>query len=1359
MLLIILYLPLLYGQQSNLIPNSETPLVSPNFSNLSVVSSKILTIDQFSDKNNVIDSDLGNNASWTYIIGSSAWLEVKDNNATGSNEYPAGSEAGFIINDNSIDLLGSIKLTTYLGTTEQESKTGSSLLGLGILGGKAKIGFTTTKNFDRIRISFSALGVAGTINIYYAYVVKYVTGDPLSCNENNSYSRPNYPVGINPDNTGLEGVAVGSLSNVENTIDGDNSTFATMVVNVGVLNGACKLSVKDHIDSYSAGHFVGFDISSDDLLNIGLLSQIEIRTYMDGSQVETHSNTGLIASVSALSGSNRNVVGFIAQEEFNEVQLIIYSGVINFNLGETKVYGVVIKEFCEGDDLVCNTNVPLSVPEYPVFIDKTESGVVDIGLGSSVSDLDKILTTPSNDYATITRPLGSIKTVNITLKKELSNFDANTFAGFDIEFDGLVDLGILSSVTVSLLNDDVLVATASNTNLIAAGIPLLSGTGRGVIGIVGGSEYNTIRLSIDFGLIDVGVLSNIKIYGVVVKSFCNGDALECNLPTKLTNPDYPVYVDGQHTGISGGISSGTINNVENAIDSDVNSAGTINFIASVASTASIMISDALSSYDAGTFAGIDISTNSLLDATILNNMTIKLFNNGSEVQSSTSLTTLVNVNTALLSDSSRLVIGTMADQEYDAIMLEINQPVNINIGHINVYGAIFEEMCAAQLTCYESSMLQYGKHPVIINHQRTGVLGVVNVGSEIRNPGNVLDADNSKYGELTSVAGVLSDVSLSVLNVLQEYPVGTFAGFVIEKDNGIIDLSLLNSISIKTYNNGVLQESKSGSDLINLTLLIQLIGPGSDAQNIGFNTSKSFDEIQISLGEFVSVGVVTTIKVYGAFIDTRTAFGGSLMCVSKLPDFAVGYKNMVIDGNVSINDNVPDNTTYGNPIPRSGNPSSIVPIMNSDGSYTFTPDKPGVYKFDVPVCAPDQSGNCPTEVLTITVLDDESGSNPPVANDDVAFVFGSDSAPPSISINVRANDRPGNSGGTLSVPIITTDSNPNGTVSIDGNGHVIYTPSPGFYGIDTFRYIITDPSISKSDTATVWVYVFPENIPNTTFAYDCFDTIKQNKTLTVGAADGLLSNSFDPEGDIQSVTAGTSTIPGKGTITINSDGSYSFVPVEDYFGPVEIPFEVSDNNSPSAVSTATLHIMVYKDGIPLPISLTSFYVKNIDCKRVDVYWESAMERNVFHFEIQFSLDGISFSTIRNYKANNSLIGNKYYVVLDNILKNGYIRLKTIDIDGNYSFSHIEAIQLPCNESSVTTYPNPTIDYLNVDGLSGDNIITIFDNTGKKIFNKHVYSDNTIQLNLKDLSSGVYNIVIVNNYGWVVENKRFVIVQP
>jgi len=94
-------------------------------------------------------------------------------------------------------------------------------------------------------------------------------------------------------------------------------------------------------------------------------------------------------------------------------------------------------------------------------------------------------------------------------------------------------------------------------------------------------------------------------------------------------------------------------------------------------------------------------------------------------------------------------------------------------------------------------------------------------------------------------------------------------------------------------------------------------------------------------------------------------------------------------------------------------------------------------------------------------------------------------------------------------------------------------------------------------------------------AVDDSQTIDEDQTAT----GNVLTNDSDPEGDALSVSgfdidtdgdgvpehynAGdTVTITGVGTLTINSDGSYTFVPDANYNGSVPVAtYTVSDGNA------------------------------------------------------------------------------------------------------------------------------------------------------------------------------------------------------
>ncbi|MEI6195725.1 MAG: Ig-like domain-containing protein, partial [Verrucomicrobiota bacterium] len=295
------------------------------------------------------------------------------------------------------------------------------------------------------------------------------------------------------------------------------------------------------------------------------------------------------------------------------------------------------------------------------------------------------------------------------------------------------------------------------------------------------------------------------------------------------------------------------------------------------------------------------------------------------------------------------------------------------------------------------------------------------------------------------------------------------------------------------------------------------------------------------------------------------------------PDINATFVNVPVPGDVHTNDDVVVNTTYGTPIliaEPAGGTYSIT--MNTDGTYVFTGDKPGIYNFNVPVCAPASvTPPCVNELLTISVIDQHTNINPPIANTDIAFSLGQP-----VTLKTLANDAAGNPGGSLvpsSVSIVPfTIPNPitEGTVSVTlSTGDITFTPVPTYAGVLTYNYTVCDNSVPPlCTTALQHVTVL---LSGTTEAADDYNFTPTGVTLTVPASSGVLYNDTDPELDLQTVTTTSPmTVAGKGTVTIAADGSYVFVPYPGYSGPVSFVYTIVDNGTPVSYANATLYILV-----------------------------------------------------------------------------------------------------------------------------------------------------------------------------------------
>jgi hypothetical protein len=339
-----------------------------------------------------------------------------------------------------------------------------------------------------------------------------------------------------------------------------------------------------------------------------------------------------------------------------------------------------------------------------------------------------------------------------------------------------------------------------------------------------------------------------------------------------------------------------------------------------------------------------------------------------------------------------------------------------------------------------------------------------------------------------------------------------------------------------------------------------------------------------SVATVTNQGVVTGIGagvVNFTFTETATGCASAAatpdITISQCfnPDFNATFVNITVPGDVSTNDNVAVGTTYGpTPLVVSIPVGAVYTLtVNADGTYTFISNKEGVYKFEVPVCIPPQVSGCPRSDLTITVRDNINPVKMPIANVDIA----STKINTAVVLHSLANDGcvviTGCSLNPASV-VVTVDPK-HGTTGVNsGTGDITYTPNSGFVGMDTLVYkvCVTGEALNCA-TAKQIITVNSATAGNTTVAADDFAVTPQNTAVSGNVKD----NDNDPEGDAQTVTAGTFTATGKGTLVLTTDGAYTFTPVNGFYGPVEFKYTTTDDNASPAVANATLHILVVQD--------------------------------------------------------------------------------------------------------------------------------------------------------------------------------------
>ncbi|MCF2910359.1 Ig-like domain-containing protein [Pseudoalteromonas sp. DL2-H2.2] len=194
----------------------------------------------------------------------------------------------------------------------------------------------------------------------------------------------------------------------------------------------------------------------------------------------------------------------------------------------------------------------------------------------------------------------------------------------------------------------------------------------------------------------------------------------------------------------------------------------------------------------------------------------------------------------------------------------------------------------------------------------------------------------------------------------------------------------------------------------------------------------------------------------------------------------------------------------------------------------------------------------------------------------------------SITGNLLSND---NANGLTPLTLVTTPVRvpQNGTVTLFADGRFTYVPREAFFGSDSFRYRIVN---SQGVTAEAEVSLLIERVNQDPIAFDNHYALAQNSVLTISGT-GLLVNDFDFDGDALTVNTTPVTDVQHGTLTLNSDGSFSYQPEPEFIGTDSFEYRVEDGNGGSNTATITLLIETEVSNFP-PVAVNDNYQTNED---------------------------------------------------------------------------------------------------------------------------------------------------------------------
>jgi gliding motility-associated-like protein len=204
-------------------------------------------------------------------------------------------------------------------------------------------------------------------------------------------------------------------------------------------------------------------------------------------------------------------------------------------------------------------------------------------------------------------------------------------------------------------------------------------------------------------------------------------------------------------------------------------------------------------------------------------------------------------------------------------------------------------------------------------------------------------------------------------------------------------------------------------------------------------------------------------------------------------------------------------------------------------------------------------------LITIQAIND-----PPMAKDDGPYATDEDSRlTVTATDGLLANDTdPEN--GRLSVDREVVLGPAHGTLTLTPDGSFTYVPNADYFGPDKFTYRLCDDgdnsSPSECSTATAQLVVRPVNDSPVVRADEATTPRKTSVTIVV------LANDTDVEGDKLSVSL--VSMPGHGTATLASDGSFTYTPAADFYGTDTFLYQACDQATPPACAQGLVTIRV-----------------------------------------------------------------------------------------------------------------------------------------------------------------------------------------